>query len=85
MASFTTHVAHAKEMMDEYTEFPTMSNHICMELARDNVLNYLKKMAEELAEFYAVRLTPIEKRLFPFSVFRMTFEEAIFHKANFGG
>lgn len=82
MNTLRGHVQHAKEMTAEYEEFPTLANHVCMELARENVLHLLKDTAEKLSSFYSVRLTPVEKRLFPFSVFRMTFEEMIYHNGD---
>lgn len=84
MKQFEGYVIHAKEMTEEYKEFNTLANQICMELARDNVIHLLKDTALRLASDYEVRLTSTEKRLLPFNEFRLLFEERLFN-IDFGG
>ena len=77
LAFFKKHVRFAKEMTEEYQDFPSMSNLVCMELAQSNVLNILDDMVQDLFGFYEQRLTNLEKRILPVKHMTQTFVEEI--------
>lgn len=77
LAFFKKHVRFAKEMTEEYQDFPSTSNLVCMELAQSNVLNILDEMVQDIFGFYEQRLTTLEKRMLPPKHMTKMFVEAI--------
>ena len=82
LAFFKKHVRFAKEMTEEYQEFPSMANLVCMELAQSNVLNILDDMVQDIFGFYEQRLTTLEKRMLPAKHMTQTFVEAITNQGD---
>lgn len=52
IASFAPIVEHAKEMTDEFNDFPNDKNKVIMEMARNNVLVGAYELADKLCEQY---------------------------------
>lgn len=82
LAFFKKHVRFAKDMTEEYQEFPSMSNQVCMEMAQSNVLNILDEMVQEIFGFYEHKLTTLEKRMLPPKHMTQTFVEAITNQGD---
>lgn len=65
IAAFTPIVEHAKEMTDEFNDFPNDKNKVVMEMARNNVVLGAYKLADHLCLLYE-DISVRSKKMFTF-------------------